>query len=174
MSPETVLAWRDRLITFGWLAGTVIAAYLAYRFFRMLSRRPGGGYGFAALAGGVVTVAGIVVTGVLILVFSGPAPANSPWAHLGMERASPVLAGLQSYLADTGRYPESLVVLTPKHLEPGPRVSGAFDNSGRFGTWRYRRVAPGSFELEFTFPGPGRNACRFTSSSREWFCFGYF
>jgi hypothetical protein len=173
MEPETLLVWRDRLTVFGLLATTVAGAYVVFFLTRKLYRRTSRIVRVAVVALGAVAVCIVLFAGMVVTVVAGPAPSDSPWARLGQERANSVLTALESFRAETGHYPESFVELTPRHLPPGPRTLGAFNN-GRFGEWEYRRTGPASFELKFRFSGPGMNYCLYSSDKKNWTCSGYF
>ena len=119
--------------------------------------------------------AAIVVFGVflvLLLLFlltcaTGEKPGEGPKAAAGYRWGEPIVAALETYRRDHGRYPDSLSVLTPRYVGnkalmlPPPLVGPAYQLDHR-----------GGYSLSFFYTGPASNHCTYTPATRGWNCSG--
>jgi len=83
----------------------------------------------------------------------------------GFAKYSPIVNALELYKNDNGQYPSSLNQLTPKYLDHLPDLSNhklSYINNEN------------SYELRFTYYGPGVNDCVYTPEHSSWKCNGYF
>ncbi|MFZ2753085.1 MAG: hypothetical protein WAZ48_06515 [Lysobacteraceae bacterium] len=100
-------------------------------------------------------------------------PGEGPRFEAGRKKAELVLAAIQEYRSDVGRYPASLDDLAPKYLRKkdlGEHVPG------RSIAFYYEPYPEGSFLFEFAYTGPGRNRCEYVPDSKptKWSCLGYY
>ena len=112
----------------------------------------------------------------LVLVLAGcPAPGKGRKAKLAYAIAAPVITALKKYHNATGGYPKSLDVLVPKYLAELPKdfsademIDGIASDKGL----GYRKTDK-SYEIGFTYYGPGINRCTYTPES-GWTAFRYY
>ena len=105
---------------------------------------------------------------VLLLLFvlmcaTGEKPGEGPEAAAGYRWGEPIVAALETYHRDHGRYPDSLSVLTPRYvakevLTLPPPVAGP----------GYQLDRRGGYSLSFFYTGPASNTCTYTPAKRRW------
>ncbi len=105
------------------------------------------------------------LVGCLFLMVGCEKPGEGAKAELGYAVCSPIIAALERFYAQNERYPEVLSELVPAYLEDvPPEVNGE--------PIEYR-VTSTSYELTFSYSGPGRNTCTYTPEG-SWKCRGYY
>ena len=103
-----------------------------------------------------------------VLLLACKAPGKGPRAEAAFRRAAPVTEALERYRTDHHTYPESLGVLVPNYLDSS--VVPLFP-SRQVLPLAYRGDAT-SYELRFSYVGPGMNDCVWSSATRAWSCAG--
>ncbi len=94
-------------------------------------------------------------------------PGEGAKAEAGYTAARPIIASLNTYHQDVGRYPEQLESLVPVYLTEVPKGPDGQP-------FEYKWVAPGAdYSLTFRYAGPGMNVCTYTPET-EWKCYGYY
>ena len=96
-----------------------------------------------------------------------PPPGKGPTAEAAYSEATPVIAALERFRAAKGQYPDTLAALVPEFAQSVPAETGPGT------TFSYKHVG-NSFELTFTYTGPGVNHCDYLSTSATWHCGGYY
>ena len=107
-------------------------------------------------------------------------------ANAGYKAAVPVIAALEKFQRDHGRYPLNLNDLVPVYLpaeallshgglQPtySPRAAATaegWDNDPRFG---YTEDSD-HYVLEFSYTGPGMNTCWYDSKTKQWNAHGHY
>ncbi len=120
------------------------------------------GLGVAILAA-IILVCGILFqgfleTGVPYTPLAQP-PGKGPRAERGYQMSRPVIEALKQYYEKNGEYPEGLAALVPDYIKEIPSIG-------------YRKKDP-SYELEFSYEGPGVNRCVYTPE-KDWNCSGHY
>lgn len=101
----------------------------------------------------------------------GSPPGKGEAAERGYARAAPIIAALDSYHDQRGKYPTSLEELAPQFIPSVTAVQRPAAQSGY--PWEYSRDSLG-YALTFRYTGPGMNHCRYRPDTRAWACGGYF
>src|SRR5262245_19898453 len=108
----------------------------------------------------------------LILCCAGcPAPGKGPKAEALMKSAEPVVATLRQYHAKRSGYPAALRELVPGNLPENAWRTA--EGQPLDDVFSYRRVDQ-SYELKFTYTGPGINNCLYRPETAKWECFGHY
>ena len=96
---------------------------------------------------------------------SGPKRARKP--AVGFADAEPIIEALGRFSAENRFYPEALADLVPSYLSevPGEVDGYPLDYWATDAGW--------SFELAFSYSGPGIKGCRYRSAT-GWACNGYY
>jgi hypothetical protein len=111
------------------------------------------------------------------------APGEGWKAREGFKHAAPVIAALEQFHKDHGKYPVELQELVPTYLShdqlvvPSPlgagvtriRPTATYDPH----VFSYDQNGEG-YTLNFSYEGPGINRCFYDSESRKWYSHGYF
>lgn len=98
-------------------------------------------------------------------------PGEGPKAQRGYARSQPVIQALERYREEHRMYPTELTTLVPRYLPPTalqPPNDPAQNHPFEY------RVERDSYELTFTYAGPGFNRCTYASATRRWTCRGAF
>ena len=118
---------------------------------------------------GVVLLAScclVVVSGVFLYrTLVGDPPGKGQKAEQGYQACEPIIQALAQYHSDHQTYPESLEDLVPAYLPQLPE-------SPLYYPIQYKKLT-GSYELEFSYEGPGMNRCQYFPDS-GWNCYGYY
>jgi len=93
-------------------------------------------------------------------------PGKGQIAEEWFKRCQPIIESLESYKAKNHRYPDALSDLVPAYAIAVPV------EDLKKGTLQYRRQEE-SYELRFTYYGPGVNHCAYRPGSK-WACSGYY
>ncbi len=94
-------------------------------------------------------------------------PGEGAKAEAWYAAARPIIASLNSYHQDVGRYPQELSALVPVYLTEVPKGPDGQP-------FEYKWIAPGtSYSLTFRYAGPGMNICAYTPET-AWRCYGYY
>src|SRR5262245_56859022 len=93
-------------------------------------------------------------------------PGKGSTAEAWFARCQPIIDSLENYKASNHHYPDSLSELVPAYVAAIP------DEELKQGTLRYQRHAE-SYELKFTYYGPGVNYC-ISQPGSKWVCRGYY
>ncbi|HWQ90230.1 MAG TPA: hypothetical protein VN673_01070 [Clostridia bacterium] len=111
------------------------------------------------------------------------APGKGRKAEAGYRAAAPVIAALEEFHSDRGRYPESLDELVPGYLSDKrallyrgraqPVNAPSQDNSIPEQEFGYHREG-GTYTLSFSYTGPGMNRCFYDSGTKTWHARGYY
>ena len=115
-----------------------------------------------AVGGGIIMVILVLV----LMCHSYDKPGEGPTAAAGYRWGAPVVAALESYHRDHGRYPDSLSILSPRYVSkealatPRPIVGPA-----------YQLDHYGGYSLSFLYTPPS-NTCTYTPASGRWNCTG--
>ena len=115
-----------------------------------------------------VTVLGGILVLLLLLVLmcrSYDKPGEGPTAAAGYRWGTPVVAALESYHRDYGRYPDSMLLLRPRYianeaLTPPPPLSGSV---------AYQLDHHGGYSLSFFYTPPS-STCTYTPANGRWNC----
>lgn len=126
----------------------------------------------------------ILIGCVALCVTSCQSPPGQGWkAETGFHHAVPVIAALEEFHRDRGTYPIELSELVPAYLSfdklllPSP-LGGGIE--------RIRSTAPNnphmfsydqngnSYDLSFSYEGPGINRCFYDSKTKSWYSHGYY
>ncbi len=114
----------------------------------------------------------VVAATVVVAALAGPPGCSStplgtgPVADAAYAEAKPVIAALESFKAAKGHYPAKLVELVPAYVPRVPPESGP-------GTI-FNFVPKGSsYQLSFSYEGPGMNNCAY-EPGRTWSCRGHY
>ena len=91
------------------------------------------------------------------------APASSASVAGGYEAAAPVIAALEAYRQSNHAYPQSLDLLAPKFLS-GEKLIAKLAG-GTEVPFKYRLTGT-SYELSFSYTGPGTNQCVYRASAK--------
>lgn len=106
----------------------------------------------------------------LLMLLSCRSPGHGPKAERGYHRAEPVIAALEAFARDSGRYPRSLEALVPGYLDRDAlAVPGQAQEAYPF---EYA-IADSTYRLSFRYVGPGMNRCTFHPVT-NWACTGHF
>jgi hypothetical protein len=101
--------------------------------------------------------------------FAGP-PGKGAKAEAGYRAAVPVIAGLDAYHHDRGRYPSSLRQLVPHYIaDPATLTLRGRDFKG----FEYHSRGH-AYTLGFTYYTSAVNDCSYDSNTKKWDCSGYF
>jgi hypothetical protein len=118
---------------------------------------------------GLAIAAALLVGGAYIAVTLSKTPDEPPGAgakaNAGYMRAYPIIKALAQYHDDYGTYPDDLQALTPDYLKS--EELEVWQN----GDGRYKAVA-GSYQLSFSYIGPGMNSCTYEPVLADWSCSG--
>jgi hypothetical protein len=144
------------------LLGSAIGAILGSR------RRPGSGESRTGVwAGRGLVLGALSIIPLIYLGMCATPPGRGALAADGYRRAEVVLSALETYRTQVGSYPDSLRQLAPAFLPESALVGPQHQ------AFAIHRESNG-FVLSFTYAGPGRNECRYPSSTRVWNCAGYY
>lgn len=98
-------------------------------------------------------------------------PGKGAKAEAGYRDAAPVIAALKQYHDRHNGYPAALRELVPDYLsESAWRTSEGKPASDFF---EYKIIGA-SYELKFSYTGPGMNHCFYRPEAARWECFGYY
>jgi hypothetical protein len=123
---------------------------------------------FGTLSCGGCALGTVLGLWLLFLTMCGTPPGKGVRAESWYERTAPIVAGLDSYHADRGAYPDSLQELVPKYLAASALSVIKFSSSDGL---EYRTDSTG-FRLEFHYAGPRLNTCTYNLRSKRWDCAG--
>jgi hypothetical protein len=99
------------------------------------------------------------------------APGTGAKAEAWFKKAEPIVIALAQHHAKHNRYPATLGELVPEYLseQAWRRSDGTQLGDG------FSYVPLGqSYELKFTYAGPGTNKCLYRPDASKWECFGHF
>lgn len=116
-------------------------------------------------------------------------PGKGRKANACYRAAAPVIAALEKYHADHGRYPLNLASLVPTYLpntdalRARPKISPAShlradfyphrpDNSSF--DWFWYQSKENAYSLMFQYTGPGLNSCSYDSTTKQWTASGHY
>lgn len=99
--------------------------------------------------------------------FADP-PGRGEKAEQGYQVSGPIVAALEQYHLVRGSYPENLEKLVPDFIAMLPQLHGSVDGFSYAPSKNFD-----SYELGFSYAGPGANMCNFSPKSR-WKCYGYY
>jgi hypothetical protein len=95
------------------------------------------------------------------------APMECRPAREGFVSYQPVIDVLAKYRDEKGAFPLSLESLTPNYLA---KIPAPVRNSDGL-----KYTSDGAtYELKFSYGGPGNNICTYRSMQDRWDCFGYY
>lgn len=100
-----------------------------------------------------------------------PAPGEGVKAQRGYRRAEPIIAALDRFDADSGRYPGALTALVPTYL-PDSALAVPTREQERY-PWT-NTLAGAAYSLQFRYTGPGSNECTYFGTTRRWHCSGLY
>jgi hypothetical protein len=118
----------------------------------------------------------------LCLTSCASAPGEGWKAEKGFKHAVPVIAALEQFHKDQGKYPVELQELVPKYLSPDQLVLPSPLGGG---VTRIRPTATydphifsydqndEGYTLNFSYEGPGINRCFYDSKTWEWSSSGH-
>lgn len=104
-------------------------------------------------------------------------------AEAGFRHATPVIAALEEFHRDRGSYPVELEELVPTYLSsdklllPVPlgggiqRIRSTASNNPRI--FSYDQDG-NSYDLSFSYEGPGINRCIYDSETKTWYSHGHY
>ena len=105
--------------------------------------------------------------GILLLLAGCERPGEGAKAAAGYAACEPVIEALEQFDAENRLYPDALVDLVPSYLSEVPGEVGGYPLD-------YRATDAGrSYELTFSYSGPGMNRCRYRPDT-GWACNGYY
>ena len=117
------------------------------------------------------TLSIVALLSLVLGIASCSAPGKGRKAEEGFKNAEPIIAALKSYHERRNRYPATLQELVPEYLaERAWRRSEAATLGDVFA---YQQVGQ-SYELKFTYTGPGINNCIYQPEASKWECFGHY
>lgn len=93
-------------------------------------------------------------------------PGKGAAAEAWFKRCQPIIDALENYKIKNLHYPENVKTLLPEYVGTIP------EEELKQGELRYR-AQKGSYELMFTYYGPGVNYCIYKPESK-WSCSGYY
>ena len=100
------------------------------------------------------------------------APGEGRVAHFGRMRGAQLIRGIESYHLENARYPKSLNELTPRYLSRNDLIK-LLSSPPKFD---YISNSPESYELTFSYTGPGINTCSYVAEKVDavWSCSGHY
>jgi len=118
------------------------------------------------------------------------APPGKGWkAKAGYRAAVPVIAALEKFHQEQGRYPADLSALVPAYLpntrelrvrgksepvySPHRDLSAHQQEYDRFNEFGYQRDGD-AYSLSFSYTGPGMNRCAYDPLTKTWHARGYY
>ena len=107
----------------------------------------------------------------------GPPPGKGRKAETGFHAAAPIIAALDQYHAQQGRYPAKLQQLVQRYISSQSDFSLTRERYPIFNDlvrgFDYTRDGD-AFTLRFRYSGPGMNDCVYDSRSKKWDSSGYY
>jgi hypothetical protein len=99
-------------------------------------------------------------------------PGVGKLADQGRAKGAVLIRALDAFHRDAAKYPEQLGDLAPKYLSKD-KLSALTSKPTEFD---YSSYSPGSYELMFTYTGPGINNCTHRPEDVEpaWVCGGHY
>lgn len=95
-------------------------------------------------------------------------PGEGSKAEAGYAASQPVIKALESFHTRENRYPAALNELVPIDL---PAIPAEFDSLGI--QYSIPKDNSNSYQLEFSYVGPGMNHCTYTPQD-GWDCYGFY
>jgi hypothetical protein len=99
---------------------------------------------------------------------------EGPKAHAGRALGGEVVASLDKFRLDHGRYPTDLAELYPQYMKQQLKEVGRGDTEGI--SFHYIAQENDAFFLKFRYFGPGVNDCAYEYASKPetWSCSGHY
>jgi hypothetical protein len=100
-------------------------------------------------------------------------PGEGKQAQQGFAAADPIIAALENYKNEQGRYPRRLRELVPQYLEKDPQKNPEKDDAGEIRFIYYPAEENTSYNLRMSYPTLfGADECRYTPTEKKWACGG--
>jgi hypothetical protein len=136
------------------------------RSFERSRAKPGTVPHFGFLSCGGFALGSVLGLFLLFLAMCSPPAGKGETAEVWFAAARPVIAALERYHGDRGKYPESLGVLVPGYLDSASLPQNQYGFS--------YRPDSGQYQLGFHYSGPAQNTCILKSPEKRWSCWGYY
>jgi hypothetical protein len=117
----------------------------------------------------MMSISRMLITLLVAVLCACTAPGKGVKAESGYDAAAPVIAALEDYRQSNHAYPQSLDLLVPKFLS-GEKLIAKLAG-GTKEPFKYRLTGT-SYELSFSYTGPGTNQCVYRESAKAWQCYG--
>ena len=98
------------------------------------------------------------------------APGEGVKAEAGYSNARPVIAALKKYHDKHSEYPPTLRDLAPNDL---PESAWKTSDGRTIAEFFEYKKSGASYQLMFSYTGPGMNRCIYTPEAGKWECAGY-
>lgn len=96
-------------------------------------------------------------------------PGEGKLARSGFLTAEPVIAALETYKNEQGKYPQALGELVPRYLESDPQK----DENSEIRFTYYPVEENSSYSLRLSYPAFfGTDDCSYTPKEKRWVCGG--